>query len=49
MPQGTRSAVAGRLALCNIFYPDEADRDWAIATWHALTLNGREQEDGGAH
>jgi hypothetical protein len=31
------SAVEGRSALCNIFYHDEADYDWAVATWHSLT------------
>jgi hypothetical protein len=35
-----RSALAGRLALCNVFFRDEADRDWAIATWHSLTHPG---------
>jgi hypothetical protein len=31
-----RSAVPGQVALCNIFYRNESDRDWAIATWHSM-------------
>jgi hypothetical protein len=31
------SAVEGKAALCNIFYHDEDDYDWALATWHSLT------------
>jgi hypothetical protein len=31
------SAVDGKAALCNIFYEDKADYDWAVATWHSLT------------
>jgi hypothetical protein len=30
------SAVAGRIALCNLFYHDEADREWALTQWRAL-------------
>jgi hypothetical protein len=30
------AAVAGHLALCNVFFHDLADRDWAVATWHSL-------------
>jgi hypothetical protein len=30
------SAVPGGLALCNVFFDDPADRDWAVATWHSL-------------
>jgi hypothetical protein len=30
------SAVDGLVALCNLFYHDEADREWAISQWHAL-------------
>jgi hypothetical protein len=33
---GARSAVEGAAALCNIFFHDPADRDWAVATWHSL-------------
>jgi hypothetical protein len=31
------SAVDGKTALCNIFYHDKGDYDWAVATWHSLT------------
>lgn len=31
------SAVDGKAALCNVFYPDPADDDWAVETWHSLT------------
>ena len=31
------SAVDGKAALCNVFYQDRADDDWAVATWHSLT------------
>ncbi len=31
------SAVDGKAALCNIFYHDKTDYDWAVATWHSLT------------
>jgi hypothetical protein len=31
------SAVEGKAALCNIFYHDEDDFDWAVATWHSLS------------
>lgn len=31
------SAVDGRVALCNLYYRDEADREWAMKQWHALT------------
>lgn len=31
------SAVDGKSALCNIFYHDKEDYDWAIDTWHSLT------------
>jgi hypothetical protein len=31
------SAVNGKAALCNIFYHDENDYDWAVETWHSLT------------
>jgi hypothetical protein len=30
------AAVAGNLALCNVFFHNLADRDWAVATWHSL-------------
>ncbi len=30
------AAVAGSLALCNVFFHDPAARDWAVATWHSL-------------
>jgi hypothetical protein len=49
------SAVAGKAALCNIYYHDEDDQDWAMATWHSLTspasktttedIERREEED----
>jgi hypothetical protein len=31
------SAVAGSLALCNVYYPEEGDREWAVRLWHSLT------------
>src|SRR5262249_25542268 len=31
------SAVDGKAALCNIFFPDKKDSDWAIETWHSMT------------
>jgi hypothetical protein len=31
------SAVDGKSALCNIYYHDKDDFDWAISTWHSLT------------
>jgi hypothetical protein len=31
-----RSAVAGSAVLCNVFFNDVADRDWAIQTWRSL-------------
>jgi len=31
------SAVDGKSALCNIYYHDEEDYDWAIETWHSLS------------
>jgi hypothetical protein len=34
------SAVDGKAALCNVFYHDPADDDWAVATWHSLTCAG---------
>jgi hypothetical protein len=30
------SAVPGQIALCNLFYHDEADREWALTQWRAL-------------
>jgi hypothetical protein len=35
------SAVPGGLALCNIFYPDESDAEWAVRQWHSLNNGGR--------
>jgi hypothetical protein len=37
MKAGPLSAVDGRIALCNLFYHDEADREWALGQWRALT------------
>jgi hypothetical protein len=31
-----RSAIAGSAVLCNVFFNDIADRDWAIQTWRSL-------------
>jgi hypothetical protein len=31
------SAVDGRIALCTLVYHDEADREWALSQWRALT------------
>jgi hypothetical protein len=31
-----RSAVAGSAVLCNVFFDDPGDRDWAIRTWRSL-------------
>lgn len=31
------SAVDGQAALCNVYYHDQDDYDWAVATWHSLT------------
>lgn len=30
------SAVDGKAALCNVFYHDDADDEWAVRTWHSL-------------
>jgi len=31
------SATDGRIALLNLYYHDEADREWALSQWRALT------------
>jgi hypothetical protein len=39
------SAVDGKAALCNIFYHDPDDYDWAVDTWHSLTATPDAQEE----
>jgi hypothetical protein len=39
------SATAGQVALCNCYFDDPADRDWAVATWHSLTHPGPKTEE----
>lgn len=34
------SATEGNLALCNCYFHDPADREWALTTWHSLTHPG---------
>jgi hypothetical protein len=31
-----RTAADGAFAVCDFYFPDEQDRDWAIATWKSI-------------
>jgi hypothetical protein len=31
------SVLEGRAAMCNVYFADHADYDWALETWHSLT------------
>jgi hypothetical protein len=33
------TGAAGQLAVCNVYSQNEADRDWAVRTWHSLRLS----------
>ncbi len=39
------SAVDGKIALCNVFYHDPSDYDWAIETWHSMTTEPDDDSD----
>jgi hypothetical protein len=30
------TGAPGQLAVCNVYIENEADRDWAVRTWHSL-------------
>lgn len=39
-----QSALPGMLAMCSIYFEDEAHRAWAIATWHSLENRAAERD-----
>jgi len=39
------SATPGHVALCNCYFDEAADRDWAVAVWHSLTHPGPANEE----
>jgi hypothetical protein len=39
------SATPGHVALCNCYFDEAADRDWAVAVWHSLTHPGPQNEE----
>ncbi len=34
------TGATGQLAVCNVYIENEADRDWAVRTWHSLRHGG---------
>jgi hypothetical protein len=30
------TGAPGQLAVCNVYFENPSDRDWAVGTWHSL-------------